>query len=133
MVKNSVEEITDRIKRKFNAIISIHDEGNQFINKKLIIKDPHDSGVTIGLSFNSEGKASMVQLPGFKDANLNIAEEYTSETLLQVVFLLINGDFVIKKSLRGRTLLFVEQPRIKFMAKGDSKTVIGSYAKLNSK
>ncbi len=133
MVSNSVDEVIHKIKHVYDADISIQNEGNQFIDKRLTIKDLHDNGVTIELSFNSEGKASMLQLLGFKDANFNIAEEYTSNTILEAVFLLMQGDFSIKRSVFGRPSLLVKQFGIKFKATGGTRVDVGPYANSASK
>ena len=99
MVGNeSASVFAKRVVDEYDAEIEIIQENNQFITQLVVVKNKNQNGLTFEVGFNSVGQASILKILGFKDAKFNIAEEFSSEQILEGASRILAGEYELTKS-----------------------------------
>jgi hypothetical protein len=84
----------EKLSHGYHALVEEEKVGNQFITRQFHVKGSlgdKDLGFTIG--FNSEDQASILMMDKARLNDLNIAEGYTSEDILNIAQALLDGSY----------------------------------------
>lgn len=92
----------NEIKKEFKVDATVENTDKDFFKWIINISDSQHNGASFQIAFNSEDNASMLDMDDFEFRRLNIAEGYTSDEIIEVARLILNGSFKVKRTFLSR-------------------------------